>query len=123
MCPEGVEINDLMVLTDEWLAESVAISADMAPDGGDGMVDLLDWTRLANAWYTSTGQLGWDEMCDMAPATPDGTIDALDFSVFADQWLDRSARFADIAPAGASDGRVDMLDYALFSENWQIGTD
>jgi hypothetical protein len=123
VCPEGVEINDLMILTDEWLANVLDLTADMAPSGGDGKVDLTDWAHLANAWMSSTGQAGWDADCDIAPETPDGQINELDLTEFAGQWLYRSARFADIAPASAHDGRVDLLDYSLFSENWLLGTD
>ncbi|MDH4203108.1 MAG: DNRLRE domain-containing protein [Phycisphaerae bacterium] len=121
VCPEGVEINDLMILTDEWLAETM--SADMAPDGGDGKVNLADWAHLADAWMTSQGQDGYDPLCDLAPETPDGSIDELDLSVFANQWLHRNARFADIAPIGAPDGKVDLSDYCVFAENWLLGTD
>jgi hypothetical protein len=121
VCPEGVEIADLMVLCEEWLAETM--SADIVPDGGNGMVDLFDWTHLANAWQTSQGQAGWDDLCDLAPATPDGHIDELDLAVFADQWLYRSARYADVAPEGAPDGKVDLLDFALFGEYWLTGLD
>ena len=123
VCPEGVELNDLVVFYDEWLAEVMSLTADMAPAGGDGKVDLTDWAHLANAWMSSTGQAGWDADCDIAPETPDGQINELDLSEFSGQWLYRSARYADIAPASAPDGRVDLLDYSLFSENWQIGTD
>ncbi|MHC5159207.1 MAG: hypothetical protein ACYSN8_04125, partial [Planctomycetota bacterium] len=121
VCPEGVEINDLMILSDEWLVETM--SADMAPEGGDGKVDLADWAHLTNAWMSSTGQADWDADCDIAPETPDGQINELDLTEFAGQWLYRSARFADIAPASAPDGRVDLLDYSLFSENWLLGVD
>ena len=59
MCPDGVDTADLMVLCDEWLAESLSLSADIFPDSGDGIVDLLDWVHLAQAWMTSTGWAAW----------------------------------------------------------------
>ncbi len=122
VCPEGVEINDFMVLTDEWLADVLDLSADIAPDGGDGKVNLTDWVRFANAWLSIPGQPNWDEACDLA-VTPGVIIGEDDLGVFADQWLSRTARYADIAPEGAPDGRVDLLDYVLFSERWLMGSD
>jgi hypothetical protein len=118
-----VEVSDLMVLMDEWLADGPVTLVDMAPEGGDGIVNLSDWQRFAMAWKTTQGQPGYDSDCDLAPETPDGLIDELDMCVFADQWLYRSARYADIAPVGAPDGKVNMLDYCVLAENWLLGTD
>ena len=119
VCPEGVEVNDLMILTDEWLAQTM--SADIAPDGGDGMVDLLDWSRLAAAWYTNPNNPEYDAVCNLEPI--EAVINEGDLAVFADQWLSRSAQQADIAPLDAPDGRIDMLDYCALAENWMLGTD
>jgi hypothetical protein len=64
-CPDGVEVNDLLVLIEEWLAETMA--ADMAPNGGDGKIDLQDWNHLANAWLSGPADPGWDIACDLYP--------------------------------------------------------
>jgi len=122
VCPEGVEAADLMVLCDEWLAEVQDLTADIVPDGGDGEVNLSDWVRFANAWLSTPGQPNWDDVCDLSPSPVD-IINEEDLGVFVNQWLGRTARYADIAPAGAPDSRVDLLDYVLFAENWLIGVD
>lgn len=46
-----VDIEDLRVLTSGWLGESNH-TADIAPDGGDGNVDLTDFARLAEKWMS-----------------------------------------------------------------------
>jgi hypothetical protein len=57
VCPEGVELTDLMVLCDEWLMEAVPLSADIAPPGApDGKVNLLDFALFAENWLTGTDQ-------------------------------------------------------------------
>ena len=104
------------MLADEWLAET--LEADLAPDGGDGFVDLLDWQQLATAWMTTSASPNWDAMCDLAPDGGDGAVDLLDAAAFADAWLAPSARHCDIAPAPDGDGRVNLLDFAAFAETW-----
>ena len=50
VCPDGVEINDLAVLVDQWL-QSGAWCADIAPvPNGDGIVNMLDFAALAENW-------------------------------------------------------------------------
>lgn len=120
VCPEGVEIYDLLILTDEWLAEAIDLPADISPENGDGKVNLSDWFPFAAAWRSSDGQPDWNQACDL---WSDGIIDTADIQVFAEQWLMRSAHHADIAPLGSPDQKVDWLDYCVFVENWQTGTD
>jgi hypothetical protein len=120
VCPEGVELADLMILCQEWLGEAAERSADIAPPGGDGYVDMADLTHWSRAWEASAGQVQWDDACDIVP---DGHIDVLDLLQLADQWLRRTVRYADIAPPDAPDGRVDMNDLALLTLHWMEGTD
>jgi hypothetical protein len=120
VCPEGVETADLAIFMNEWLAETM--SADMAPDGSDGMVDLQDWIRFASAWQSQPGDPAWDDACDLAP-TPLAIIGIDDLMIFSEQWLARSAYFADIAPLAEPDGKVNLLDYCVLAENWLLGTD
>jgi hypothetical protein len=95
-CPDGVDIYDLIVFVDQWLLEE--LSYDIAPAGGDGIVNFLDWAVFANDWQGDTVQL----------------------SEFISQWLKPSVYNADIAPAGDGDGVVNMLDFAVFAENWLV---
>ena len=48
VCPDGVDMNDLEILTQAWLTDDSAI--DIAPPGGDGIVNFLDFAALANNW-------------------------------------------------------------------------
>lgn len=49
-CPDGVELNDLQVLADEWLVLGIS-AADMAPaPDGDGVVNLIDFAAFAAFW-------------------------------------------------------------------------
>ncbi len=46
-----VDIEDLMTLTGQWLQESTALSADIAPSpAGDGIVDMKDLAVFADYW-------------------------------------------------------------------------
>ena len=43
---------DLAALAEEWLATE-NLSADIEPDGGDDMVNFLDYAKLADNWLES----------------------------------------------------------------------
>jgi len=45
-----VDLGDFSVLSSQWLGEPGEPSADIAPAGGDGWVDLLDLAELAENW-------------------------------------------------------------------------
>jgi hypothetical protein len=67
--------------------------ADIAPDGGDGIVDYLDFEAFANAWHSTTTSPNWNPAADLAPPlNPDGIIDTLDLSIFFDNWLKTASR-------------------------------
>ncbi|GAF74413.1 unnamed protein product, partial [marine sediment metagenome] len=121
VCPDGVEINDLAVLVEQWLLEK--LSADISPDGGDGFVDFADWAVFANAWQSTSEpqSANWNPKCDIAPAGGDGIVDMDDLTVFVSQWLQFSAYCADIAPEPDGDGLVNMLDFAMLAEYWLEG--
>ncbi len=99
VCPDGVDMQDYAVAAEQWQRQ--VLVSDIAPDGGDGIVNLLDWAPLANGWP--------------------GTTDIDDVAVFADQWLQPSAYCADIAPLPDGDGVVDWFDVAVVAENWLEG--
>ncbi|MCJ7778358.1 MAG: hypothetical protein MUP16_08605, partial [Sedimentisphaerales bacterium] len=96
--PDGVDFYDLAVLTDQWLLEK--LSYDIAPYGGDGIINFLDWAVFANDWQGDMAQL----------------------SEFTSQWLESSICCVDIAPEPDGDGVVNMLDFAVFANNWFEGT-
>jgi len=72
------------------------LSFDTAPDGGDGIVNFLDFADFAENWQGDYNQL----------------------YEFANQWLQRGMYNADIAPIPSSDGIVDIKDLAIFATNW-----
>jgi hypothetical protein len=63
--------------------------ADIAPDEGDGIVNILDFLTLTDAWLSTPTSPNWNLKANMAPRfTPDSIIDFLDFAVLAEHWLD-----------------------------------
>ena len=49
-CPDGVDISDLIILINQWLQAPGTPSADIAPPGGDGIVNFLDFAVFAENW-------------------------------------------------------------------------
>ena len=52
--PYGVGLADFAVLANQWLQPPASPSADIAPPGGDGIVDINDLAALAENWGTAT---------------------------------------------------------------------
>jgi hypothetical protein len=76
----------------EFEAISARSFADIAPKGGDGVVDFLDLGALAEAWLSTTSSPNWNPAADMAPQPiSDGNVNFLDFAVFAEEWLATTA--------------------------------
>jgi hypothetical protein len=98
VCPGGVDIYDLTELCDEWLFEK--IPADLAPLGGDGIVNFADFAVFADQWGVSQDI---DTLLD-----------------FAEQWLKVGlpSHSADIWPRPNGDGRVNASDLAVLADNW-----
>ncbi|MFH1719246.1 MAG: aspartyl protease family protein [Planctomycetota bacterium] len=71
---------------------AAGLIADIAPDGGDGVVDYLDFAAFAAAWHSTPDAANWNPKADMAPqASPDGIVDFLDLAVFTEFWLAETA--------------------------------
>jgi hypothetical protein len=116
-CDYEIGRDDLGYLSDEWLMNK--ISFDIAPPGGDGIFDLLDWAAFAEAWYSQFGQANFSPACDLVP---DEIIDKLDLEVLLDNWLDTGKKhlWADIYPQPDGDGVVDVYDFAFFAQQWML---
>ncbi len=114
-----VDLADLAVLTEQWLL--VKLSADVWPDGGDGVINLLDLAVFANAWQSMPSFPNWNPKCDIAPQGGDGIVDISDLAVFTGQWLQFGAYSADIAPQPTGDGIVNFPDFVIFSQHWLEG--
>jgi hypothetical protein len=50
VCPDGVEMRDFAILAAQWQQPPGKPSADIAPNGGDGIVDGSDLAALVNNW-------------------------------------------------------------------------
>lgn len=62
---------------------------DIAPEGGDGIVNFMDFAVLADAWLATPTSGNWNPKANIAPRyTPDSVIDILDLSEMAQYWLD-----------------------------------
>lgn len=92
--PDGVDFADFSVLAKQWLLER--LSFDTVPQGGDGVVNFLDFADFAENWQGDYAQLYG----------------------FANQWLQKGMYNADIAPLPNGDGVVDFTDLAMFAANW-----
>lgn len=69
------------------------LAGDIAPEGGDGVVDFLDFAILADAWQATAASANWNPDADLAPpGNPDGKVDFQDMIVLAEHWLDAGTR-------------------------------
>jgi hypothetical protein len=101
ICPDGVDIFDLAVLCDQWLVEK--IPADVAPTGGDGIVNFADFAVFADQWAV--------------------TQDIYALLDFVEQWLKVGlpSHSADIWPSPGGDGIVNFADLAVMGNYWLQG--
>ena len=84
-----INTDDLLALSDAWLSTPRSANwnakCDVAPDGGDFVVNLIDFSVMAKEW---TNQV--DMSADIYPAIGDGQINFKDFAVIANYWLTES---------------------------------
>ena len=68
--------------------EPANLIIDMAPENGDGKVDLLDLIALAQAWQSTSEAPNWNPRCDVAPLSAvDGKVNFQDFAVLSTYWM------------------------------------
>ena len=61
---------------------------DIAPEGGDGIVNFRDFAVLANAWHATPMSKSWNTKANIAPRyNPDSIIDYLDLAEMTQSWL------------------------------------
>jgi len=64
------------------------LTGDIAPAGGDGVVDVLDLEALADAWGSTADSPNWNPAADIAPQpVPDGIVNYLDLAAMMENWL------------------------------------
>jgi len=69
--------------------DSLPLLGDVAPDGGNGVVDIADLRVFIEAWLGTLDpqSANWNPDCDIAPKyTPDGVVNLLDLVLFAQEW-------------------------------------
>jgi len=59
------------------------VVGDIAPAGGDGKVNILDLSALAEAWLANPLSPNWNSQADLIP---DAIIDFRDFAIMAKNW-------------------------------------
>lgn len=82
----GMMLQDDPALELQYIATS-GLLGDIAPLGGDGVVDTRDLSALASAWLDTAQAAAWNPAYDLAPPAPDGMINLNDYVVLAAQWL------------------------------------
>ena len=60
------------------------LAGDIAPVGGDGVVDMLDLEAFADAWLANPLSANWNARADMVG---DAIINFRDFAILANNWL------------------------------------
>lgn len=102
-----VDIADLLMLAWWWLSDEPVL--DIAPEDGDGVINLLDYSKLfADGAYTWTSSADFDRS---------GKVDIHDLTKIAEGWLGNNVAL-DIAPNGG-DGTVNLLDFSVLADQWQ----
>ncbi|MFH1369844.1 MAG: aspartyl protease family protein [Planctomycetota bacterium] len=66
----------------------VRLAGDIAPVGGDGIVNMLDLADFADAWLANPLSANWYGRADMVG---DAIINFRDFAILAQNWLQASA--------------------------------
>jgi len=98
-----IDFLDYAILAKEWKMEKMP--QDIAPDEGDGIVNLLDFAVLASSW----GEY------------PDQDMERL--KDILENWLmSYELPISDISPYPNGDGIVDILDLKELAEHWLEGT-
>jgi len=85
----GMFGQDPPSLTYEFI--QMVLVGDIAPEGGDGIIDSQDFAVLAEAWLATPDSPNWNPKADLAPPeNPDGIIDINDLKVLLELWLESS---------------------------------
>jgi len=64
------------------------LAGDIAPENGDGKVDMQDLIAFLNCWLATPEAENWNVGCDLAPYPgSDNRVNFKDFARFADSWM------------------------------------
>jgi hypothetical protein len=88
VCPDGMDIYDLKILSGQWLFESY-------DSNRDGIINFLDFAVFAKHWQGDMNQLfefssQWLGLPKnpLADLNGDGIVNLQDFAIFAQHWLE-----------------------------------
>ncbi len=123
-----VDILDLGMLAEEWLAEEPAYNCDLFADD-EGIVNLRDFAIFASYWLDNTDWKNWqDDNCfeielPAGDLNDDGVVNLRDFAVLAGDWMSRGRCIrSDIDGSGVVDyGDISKLTEQWLEKNWLYG--
>lgn len=117
-----VDINDYLIITQCWMAqehfENWDPICDIAPEGGDGIVNGDDLSKISSSWM---------KVSCLQPLSADVNNDCRvnleDLNYLSDGWLavqgeSRWKKKIDICPGGG-DGIINYEDFLMFSRQWE----
>lgn len=94
-CPDGTDIYDLKIFSEQWLIEE--LKYDLYYSDKEEIVNFKDLGIFAYYWNNDKKKL----------------------AEFCAEWLKSGTNnIADIAPEVIGDGIVNILDFAIFAEHW-----
>ncbi len=104
-----ISLSDLQILAEGWLNDEPVL--DVAPEGGDGVVNLFDFSVLFKNWL-----YGFSDADFVAPSG----VNYLDFAFFANHWSDSDCQTSNNCDRTDLDrsGQVDIADLVLFAGDW-----
>ncbi|MDH4201698.1 MAG: hypothetical protein OEV87_02255 [Phycisphaerae bacterium] len=78
-----INIDDVVVMMNQWLMTGVSLEADI---NGDGIVNLVDYAAFSLAWRSGPEDSDWNLKCNLAPSI-NYLINIHDMFVMMSQWL------------------------------------
>ncbi len=112
-----VDILDLKVLAEEWLAEEPAYNCDLLADD-ESIVNLRDFAIFASYWQDDT--CPQPDGCGGSDFDRSRTVDFADLMIFAEYWLEPVVTLlSDLS----EDGVVNFKDFASLTNRWLDNTD
>jgi hypothetical protein len=108
-----IDLADFARISSVWLSDDTI--CDIAPDGGDCLVDIKDLNIMIDTWLNGIENISGPACNTAADLNCDGNVDVDDLLYMAGAWLTNNA-IADIAEP--ADGIVDGNDFSVLSRYW-----
>jgi hypothetical protein len=112
-----VDIFDLKLLSEQWLAQEMNDEYDLFPDE-ELIINLPDFATFASYWQDQDcPQSNW---CQGSDFDRSGVVDFSDLMIFADHWLGQVIYLlSDLS----GDNFVNFADFTSLANRWQDNTD